>query len=57
MKALKIILIIIAALAALFAIYAYRNMNYDYLNTNFMEKTGKKLGFIENRQFYMMALC
>ena len=49
MKALKIILIIIAALAALVAIYAYRNMNYDYLNTNFMEKTGEKLGFTEKQ--------
>jgi len=49
LKALKIILIIIAALAALVAIYAYRNMNYDYLNTNFMEKTGEKLGFTEKQ--------
>ncbi len=24
-------------------------MNYDYLNTNFMEKTGEKLGFIEKQ--------
>lgn len=49
MKALRIILIIITSLAAIVAFYAYRNMNYDYLNTNFMEKTGEKLGFIEKQ--------
>ena len=38
-----VIIIIIAV-----GIFAYRNMNYDYLNENFLEKKGYKLGFTEN---------
>jgi pimeloyl-ACP methyl ester carboxylesterase len=47
----KIIVIIgIVILTALLAvgIFAYRNMNYDILNENFLEKKGYKLGFTED---------
>ncbi|HHW94672.1 MAG TPA: alpha/beta hydrolase [Mogibacterium sp.] len=49
MKALKIILVIITSLVLLVAIFAYRNLNYDYTNENFMKKTGEKLGFTEKQ--------
>ncbi len=39
-----IVLIIIIAVS----IFAYRNLNYDYLNEKFLEKRGYKLGFTEN---------
>ncbi|HHX13430.1 MAG TPA: alpha/beta hydrolase [Clostridiales bacterium] len=40
----------IVALTAIIAvgIFAYRNMNYDILNENFLEKRGYKSGFTEN---------
>ncbi|NMA18565.1 MAG: alpha/beta hydrolase [Clostridiaceae bacterium] len=40
------IVVVILIVAAV--IFAYRNMNYDYLNENFLEKKGFKLGFSEN---------
>lgn len=49
LKALKVILVIIVLFAVVIAIFAYRNMNYDYMNENFMKKTGEKLGFTEKQ--------
>lgn len=40
------IVVVILIVAAV--IFAYRNMNYDYLNENFLEKKGFKLGFSEH---------
>ncbi len=50
-KLVKVIIIIgIIVLIALITvgIFAYRNMNYDYLNESFLKKKGYKLGFTEN---------
>jgi pimeloyl-ACP methyl ester carboxylesterase len=50
-KKMKILLAIgIIVLLAIIAIsiFAYRNLNYDYFNANFMNKAGDKLGFTEN---------
>lgn len=40
--------IIVLILTIAIGIFAYRNMNYDYLNEKFLEKKGYKLGFTEN---------
>ncbi|NMA11708.1 MAG: alpha/beta hydrolase [Chloroflexi bacterium] len=40
--------IIILIVAVAISVFAYRNMNYDFFNENFLEKRGVKLGFIEN---------
>lgn len=47
MKYFKIFIISGLIIIAI-AIFAYRNMNYDYLNEDFLEKEGFKLGFREN---------
>ncbi|MDD3739080.1 MAG: alpha/beta hydrolase [Lentimicrobiaceae bacterium] len=50
-KLVKVIIVIgIIVLIALIAvgIFAYRNMNYDYLNESFLKKKGYKLSFTEN---------
>ncbi|MGI6260157.1 MAG: alpha/beta hydrolase [Anaerolineaceae bacterium] len=44
---LAIGIIVLLAIIAI-SIFAYRNLNYDYFNANFMNKTGYKLGFTEN---------
>ncbi|HQB54358.1 MAG TPA: alpha/beta hydrolase, partial [Sphaerochaeta sp.] len=48
-KVLKVILIIMTSLAVVVAMFAYRNLHYDYINENFMNKTGEKLGFMEKQ--------
>ncbi len=48
---LKIMIITgVVVLTAVIAvsIFAYRNMNYDFLNENFLEEKGYRLGFTEN---------
>lgn len=40
-------IIVLTAIVAI-AVFAYRNLNYDYLNDKFLEKKGYKLGFSEN---------
>ncbi len=50
-KLVKVVIVIgIIVLIAMIAvgIFAYRNMNYDYLNESFLKKKGYKLGFTEN---------
>lgn len=47
-KILLIIVIVVMAIISAVAIFAYRNLNYDYLNENFLETTGYKFGFTEN---------
>ena len=42
--------IIVLILTIAIGIFAYRNMNYDYLNEKFLEKKGYKLGFTEMLQ-------
>jgi pimeloyl-ACP methyl ester carboxylesterase len=49
-KKMKIIIatgIIVVTLIIAVGIFAYRNMNHDYSNEKFLEKTGRKLGFRE----------
>ena len=50
-KVLKVILIIMTSLAVVVAMFAYRNLHYDYINENFMNKTGEKLALWKNRWF------
>ncbi|HQL57997.1 MAG TPA: hypothetical protein PLN07_10415 [Myxococcota bacterium] len=40
----------IVALAVTMAVcvFAYRNLNFDYLNASFLEESGYKLGFTED---------
>lgn len=40
-------IIVLTAIVAI-AVFAYRNLNYDYLNDKFLEKKGYKLGFSKN---------
>ncbi|MGI6369530.1 MAG: alpha/beta hydrolase [Candidatus Kapaibacterium sp.] len=40
-------IIVLTAIVAI-TVFAYRNLNYDYLNDKFLEKKGYKLGFSEN---------
>ncbi|NLD87439.1 MAG: alpha/beta hydrolase [Clostridiales bacterium] len=49
LKILGKILKVIIGLASMVVIFAYRNLKYDYINENFMEKTGEKLGFTEKQ--------
>ncbi len=42
------IVIIIIAIAMAVGAFAYRNLNYDYLNEKFLKRTGYKFGFTEN---------
>ncbi len=44
---LAIGIIVLLAIIAI-SIFAYRNLNYDYFNKDFLKKTGYKLGFTEN---------
>jgi len=47
-KILIVIGIIVIAVIIFVAVFAYRNLNYDYLNEKFLVKKGYKLGFTEN---------
>ncbi len=47
-KVVLIIGILILTVIIAVGIFAYRNMSYDILNENFLEKKGYKLGFTEN---------
>ena len=49
-KKMKIIIatgIVVVTIIIAVGIFAYRNMNHDYSNEKFLEKTGRKLGFRE----------
>jgi pimeloyl-ACP methyl ester carboxylesterase len=49
-KKMKIIIatgVVVITLIIAVGIFAYRNMNHDYSNEKFLEKTGRKLGFRE----------
>jgi pimeloyl-ACP methyl ester carboxylesterase len=48
MKVMTVIGIILLVIIAAIGIFAYRNMNYDFLNEKFLEKKGYKLGFTED---------
>ena len=48
LKSIVSVGIIILIVAVAISVFAYRNMNYDFFNENFLEKRGVKLGFIEN---------
>jgi hypothetical protein len=47
-KILIVIGIVVLAVIIFVAVFAYRNLNYDYLNEKFLVKKGYKLGFTEN---------
>ncbi len=47
MKLWKLIIIIFSIVIALLVAFAYRNLNYDYVNDRFMEKKGAAIGFRE----------
>lgn len=47
-KVFRVILIILFILILLILLFAYRNLNYDYDNSEFMKKKGSKIGFTEN---------
>ncbi len=50
-KMIKVILavvIVLLIIAAGLSLFAYRNLNHDILNTNFLKKKGYKLGFTED---------
>lgn len=46
-KVLKVILVILLILLLFIALFAYRNLTYDYDNSDFMKKSGSKIGFTE----------
>ena len=48
LKIVIVVGIVILILAIAVSIFAYRNMNYDILNENFLKKKGFKLGFTEH---------
>lgn len=47
-KLLLAILIVVLLIVTAIGIFAYRNLSFDYLNENFLEQEGNKLGFTEN---------
>jgi pimeloyl-ACP methyl ester carboxylesterase len=48
LKSIVSVGIVILIVAVAISVFAYRNINYDFFNENFLEKRGVKLGFIEN---------
>jgi pimeloyl-ACP methyl ester carboxylesterase len=48
LKSIVSVGIIILIVAVAISVFAYRNMNYDFFNENFLEKGRVKLGFTEN---------
>ena len=55
MKVIIAIGIVVLLTIIAISIFAYRNLNYDYFNANFMNKAGDKLGFTENTASWMTA--
>lgn len=47
-KVIVIIGIVVLTVILAVVIFAYRNLNYDFFNKNFLKKRGYKLGFTEN---------